>query len=125
MRPRTTDFHGMDPWPVDAGMIECTGTAIGDVDLHNDCDILRVRVDVMPKAFTIELRHLPTGARARLRFLDADIVRIDRAEPTPDEDVLHGIDHYPDPHTGRSTFEVDLGTVLAILRATRVAFELR
>jgi hypothetical protein len=113
----------MDPWPTEAGMVECTGTALGDVDLHNDCDVLRVSVDLHARAFTILLRHLPTGHRARLRFTGAKVVRIDTV-PGGAEDTLHSVDHYPDPLTSRPTFALDLGAVCAVLRASTVTFAL-
>ncbi|WP_189213088.1 hypothetical protein [Actinokineospora fastidiosa] len=89
----------MAPWPFDAGMIECHGTPLGLVDLHNDCDVQSLHLDMRTKAVTLTfVTH--TATTFRIAFDDAEILAVD-AHPGEDHDVLHGIDYYPHPGSGR------------------------
>lgn len=120
--PASIRFDGLTPWPHDAGMIECAGTALGLVDLHNECDVRDIRLAPAAATLSVGFRHIPTATPVRLLFTAVELVRVDVGEHG-DPDTFHGVDHYLDPRTGRPIVELDLGRRTVVLHAGTVAFE--
>lgn len=118
-------FHGMDPWKLDAGIIECYGTGLGFVDLHNECDFLGVQVVPGPDAdllLRLMFRQLSTGSEFVLSFAAVAGLRIEQLEyHSSDASLFHDASHVPDG-SGWSAFEIELASMRMEFRASRVEF---
>lgn len=118
-------FHGMDPWKLDAGLIECDGTELGCVDLHNVCDFLGVQVVPGPDAdllLRLMFRLLPTASEFTLSFAAVAGLRIEQLEyHSSDASLFHDASHVPDG-SGWSAFEIELASMRMEFRASRVEF---
>ncbi|WP_143532351.1 hypothetical protein [Saccharothrix sp. ALI-22-I] len=110
----------MRPWALDAGIIECTGTALGVVDLHNDADVLEV---VITTGRTVRLRfsHTAGGRAFALVFTGVSRFHAARLDHHPDDAALfHDLSHVP--VEGGSDCEITLAALRLELRAAGVEF---
>jgi hypothetical protein len=115
----------MSPWRSDGGIIECEGTELGLVDLHNECDFLQLRV--MPAAqlqVLLMFRHLPTGKDFGLSFADVSGFSAEQLDyHSSDALLFHDAGHVPDG-SGSSAVEMELAAVRLEFRACEVRFVL-
>ena len=115
-------FRGMEPWGLDAGIIECEGTALGLVDLHNEAGVTGVRIGPAPSGLTVELVFSLEGGRGcRLSFSGVTDLRVTRLDHHPDDaDLFHDLSHVP--VEGASDFGITLAALQVDLRAAGVEF---
>ncbi|MFD7657133.1 hypothetical protein ACFV4N_24425 [Actinosynnema sp. NPDC059797] len=117
-------FRGMEPWKLDGGIIECEGTPLGLVDLHNDADVLGVEVRPSSSGLAVELAFSLSGDRAcRLTFSGVSGLRITQLDHHPnDADLFHEVSHVPIEGAGVSDFEIVLAAAEVDFRAAEVEF---
>lgn len=117
-------FRGMVPWGLDAGIIECEGTALGLVDLHNNADVSDVGIRPGPSGLTVELVFsLDDDRGCRLVFSGVSDLRITRLDHHPnDARLFHDLSHVPVDGAGVSDFEITLAALQVDLRAAEVEF---
>lgn len=95
-----TTFHGMRPWPVETEIVECRGTAIGTVDLHNEADLVAVTVETAPAGLSVIYSfggagdQIATDVLFALRFSGVRDLRLWQADPLTagDQAVFHAVD---------------------------------
>ncbi|MEV1117805.1 hypothetical protein AB0I91_22265 [Actinosynnema sp. NPDC049800] len=113
-------FRGMRPWALDAGIVECEGTALGVVDLHNEADVVEV---VITTDGTVRLRfsHPMSGRAFELAFTGVSRIEATRLDHHPDDAALfHDLSHVP--VEGGSDCEITLAALRLELRAAGVEF---
>ncbi|MEV0057994.1 hypothetical protein AB0H34_46845 [Saccharopolyspora shandongensis] len=89
-------FIGLDPWSFGSEIIECEGTSLGNVDLHNDCDVTSVVLELGTDSVQIQLafRIAKDGAPFSLTFDDVSSLTIEqRSSGTGDGQVFHALDY--------------------------------
>ncbi|MET9227105.1 hypothetical protein [Lentzea sp. NPDC003310] len=115
-------FHGMRAWRLDGGIIDCEDTALGYVDLHNECDFLELRV-VAGENVSVRLlfRHLPTGRAFELSFAAVSGLEVEQLDNVPeDAHLFHDLSHVPEDTL--SAIEVELAAARLVFRCARVEF---
>lgn len=115
-------FRGMEPWALDAGIIECEATALGLVDLHNDSEVAEV---VLVPGSTVQLRfrHGVEGRAFALVFSGVSGFRATELEHHPnDARLFHELSHVPVEGAGVSEFEIVLAALCLVFRAGGVEF---
>jgi hypothetical protein len=118
-------FHGMSPWESDAGIVECEGTELGLVDLHNECDFLEVRVTPGSGAdllVRLMFRHQPTAGNFGLSFTAVSDFRAEQLDYHRNDALLfHDASHVPNS-SGSSTFEIVVAALQMNFQASKVEF---
>lgn len=118
-------FHGMSAWRSDAGIIECDGTELGLVDLHNECDFLEVQVTAGSDAdllVRLIFRHQSMVRNFGLSFDAVSGFRVAQLDYHRDDALLfHDVGHVPSS-SGSSTFEIVAAPLRMDFQASRVEF---
>lgn len=124
----TVTFQGMSSWAPSSEIIECSATAIGNVDLHNSCDFLGLTLayDNPEPSLILQFRTVdrsPANERFSLSFVRARHIEIRAKQPTIAEDyrLFHAIDFVVD-ETDQVTFSIEMETVDVKLSSTQVNF---
>lgn len=117
-------FTGMDAWHPASEIILCSGTKLGEVDLHNSCDVVSITIATSKATLAVALAfkivgNANTGAEFQLRFEKAYNVSIETSLPLPDgeHDVFHAIDY-----VDKGRFTVEAGSLTINLESLNVAF---
>jgi hypothetical protein len=119
-------FMGLDPWSFGSEIIECEGTSLGNVDLHNDCDVTSVVLQLGAYEVQIKLTFqvAKDGVPFSLTFDSVSSLTIEqRSSEGGDGQVFHALDYYSRSHEDFPVFEVDLESASMRFSALRVRFE--
>lgn len=118
-------FHGMRPWGCDAGIIECDGTELGSVDLHNECDFLELHVTPGSDAdllVRLMFRRQSTVRKFELSFASVSGFSVSQLDYySLDALIFHDLNHVP-IGSGSSTIEIFLASMRLEFRASKVEF---
>ncbi|MCC8243417.1 hypothetical protein [Saccharothrix luteola] len=113
-------FRGMRPWALDAGIVECEGTALGVVDLHNEADVIEV-VITTGGAVRLRFSHTTSGRAFAVVFTGVSRFEATGLDHHPDDAALfHDLSHVP--VEGGSDCEITLAALRLELRAAGVEF---
>ncbi|SHF39814.1 hypothetical protein [Streptoalloteichus hindustanus] len=118
-------FVGLDRWNFDSEIIGCAGTALGFVDLHNSCDIMRVEFGLGLSVPSLFLHFETIAARERfaLAFREVSTMEASQKDASPDDgQVFHGLDYWYDIERDTALFRVDLEMMELRFAAREVAF---
>lgn len=120
-----TDFDGLHPWRPDTEIIECHGTPAGTVDLHNDCDLTAVSLELdrrTPASSTLQLtfrdREQPDMGYV-LRFEGVTLLSSSPSTPPPHDLALF---HALDFHAVEERILIHLDDQVLDVHARRVHF---
>lgn len=121
-------FVGMIPWQPASEIIECVGTAMGKVDLHNEANFLGVAILTGEKGLSLELSFervatsRDTARRLRLVFSGIEDLRVRQRVLSHQEDwaLFNAVDYYLD-RSGEPSFEVDTSVLVLQFKAIAVS----
>ncbi|NJC84154.1 hypothetical protein [Planosporangium mesophilum] len=124
------EFEGMVPWQYNSEIIECD-TPHGLIDLHNDCVLEALAVQVGPPPSVVLTLHRPDGDRFQLVFhdvLEASFVQ-DSDDALPgahnwdreEVSTVYGVDYTDMGTDALPRFEISLIVGTVALRSPRVS----
>lgn len=119
-----TVFTGLNPWPNGSDIVDCEGTYVGNIDLHNRCDLVAMTWN--GTRLNMTFRHTTESAASGefvIHLLDANLLRFHSISPSVLEDVTQFWGMDVDDSSGRLHLGILTGQIDVTLVVGAVALQ--